>query len=145
MADWRELSRFVYFTVCVGSHARITLHLTAGSWGCHSRLLALLYFLARAWARWSRSALQYGFLNWNEIGQIKKRSLFISTGWLRQFNGFYFSLGAISSHSWPRGWKWHLVRDKNHFIFLTPVSINKYSFSIEAKSVSFWPVVRAIS
>ena len=43
----------------------------------------------------------YGFLNWNESGQIKKRSLFISTGWLRQFNGFYFSLGAISSHSWP--------------------------------------------
>ena len=70
----------------------------------------------------------YGFLNWNEIEQIKKRSLFISTGWLRQFNGFYFSLGAISSHSWPsvtRGWKWHLVRDKNHFIFLTPVTVNK--------------------
>ena len=35
----------------------------------------------------------------SQIDQIKKRSLFISTGWLRQFNGFYFSLGAIPSHS----------------------------------------------
>ena len=64
---------------------------------------------------------------------MKKSSLFTSTGWWRQFNGFYFSLGAISSHSWPsvtRGWKWHLVRDKNHFIFFTPVTVNKYSLSL---------------
>ena len=28
----------------------------------------------------------------------------------------------------PSGWKWHPVRCKNHFIFLTPVTMNKYSF-----------------
>ena len=33
--------------------------------------------------------------------QIKKSSLFTSTGWWRQFNGFYFTLSAISGHhSW---------------------------------------------
>ena len=68
----------------------------------------------------------YGFLNWNEIEQIKKRSLFISTGWLRQFNGFCFSLGAISSLSWPsvtRGWKWHLVRRQKLFHFLSNTAL----------------------
>ena len=35
-----------------------------------------------------------------EIQEIKKSLLFTSTGWWRQFNGFYYSLGAISSHSW---------------------------------------------
>ena len=24
------------------------------------------------------------------------------------------------------GWKWHLVRGKNHFIFLTPMAVNQY-------------------
>ena len=74
--------------------------------------------------------------------EIKKSSLFTSTGLWRQFNGFYFTLGAISSHSWPsvtRGWKWHLVRDKNHFIFFTPVTVNKYSFLLENKFL-FFPV-----
>ena len=63
--------------------------------------------------------------------QIKKSSLFTSTGWWRQFNGFYFTLSAISSHSWPsvtRGWKWHLVRDQNNLVFFTPVTVNKYSW-----------------
>ena len=78
----------------------------------------------------ARTVWWYGFLNCNENEQIKKRSLFTSTGWWRQFNGFYYSLGAISSHAWPsvtRGWKWLLVRDKNHFIFFSPVTVNKYS------------------
>ena len=28
------------------------------------------------------------------------------------------------------GWKWHLVRDKNHLIFFTPVTVNRYSFPL---------------
>ena len=77
------------------------------------------------------SQFYHGFLTCSENEEIKKSSLFTSTGWWRQFNGFYFTLGAISSHSWPlvtRGWKWHLLRDKNHFIFFTPVTVNRYSF-----------------
>ena len=60
MAEGRELSSLVYIillykgkhdailsvTFSVGSHARITLPLTAGSWGRQSRLLVLPYFLA---------------------------------------------------------------------------------------------------
>ena len=51
---------------------------------------------------------------------------------------------VFTSHSVPfpatrdlsvtRGWKWHLARDKSHFIFFTPVTVNKYSwFSQNAK------------
>jgi len=82
-----------------------------------------------------------GFLNWNEISDTKKRSLFNFTGSLKQFNSLYLSLGAISSHSWPsvpRGWKWNLVWGKVHFIF--PASLNKYSiFS------PIWPFMRQIN
>ena len=39
---------------------------------------------------------------------------------------------VFTSHSVPfpatHGWKWHLVRDKNHFIFFTPVTVNKNSW-----------------
>ena len=45
----------------------------------------------------------------------------------------YLSLGAFSSQV-TRGWKWHLVTDKNHFIFLTPVTVNKYSFLHQIKA-----------
>ena len=41
----------------------------------------------------------YGFVIWNEMEQIKKRSLFNSAGCLRQFNGFKFSLSTISSYA----------------------------------------------
>ena len=43
-------------------------------------------------------------------------------------------VGGSWGYHWSRstsvtsGWKWHLVRDKNHFIFFTPVTENKYSF-----------------
>ena len=87
------------------------------------------------------SSFWHGFLNCSENEEMKKSSLFTSTGWWRQFNGFYFSLGAISSHSWPsvtRGWKWHLVRDKNHFIFSTPVTVNKYSFTFLTRRKLFF-------
>ena len=35
--------------------------------------------------------------------------------------GFYYSLGAIARVT--LGWKWHLVRDKNYFIFFTQVTV----------------------
>ena len=42
-----------------------------------------------------------------------------------------------------RGWKWHLVRDKNHFIFLTPVTVNKYSLFRFGGIFTFWLLVFA--
>ena len=55
---------------------------------------------------------------------------------------------VLTSHSVPfpatRCWKWHLVRDKNHFIFFTPVTANKYRrftvswVSVKVAWVTFW-------
>ena len=45
---------------------------------------------------------------------------------LEKFFSFHVSLQRCA-----RGWKWHLVRDKNHFIFFTPVTVNKYSLQPE--------------
>ena len=61
----------------------------------------------------------------NELFFMSSFSLQLRKPCQNEENGLYFSLGAISSHGTS---KWHLVRDKNHFIFFTPVTVNKYSF-----------------
>mgnify|MGYP001012133169 CR=1 FL=1 len=80
------------------------------------------------------------FLNWNEIRDIKKRSLFNSTGSLRQFNGLYLSLGGhfvplmTFGHSWlemaPR------ERQKVYFIFLKPVTLNNFKKGLRRSLVT---------
>ena len=51
--------------------------------------------------------------------EIKKNPVFTSTDGLGQFNGFYYSLGAISSHTFSHSWLEMAPRERQkpfHFL-----------------------------
>ena len=62
---------------------------------------------------------------------IKLRKAHCSPPLVDEDNSMVFTSHSVpfpaTSDRGTRGWKWHLVRDKKHFIFFTPVTVNKYS------------------